>query len=185
MLDKQGKKEALKTAREAIQNRFDDLELRPVAQDQDLMKPGGVFVTLKLGNKLRGCIGQLSSPRPIIETIAEMAEAAAFQDDRFPPLTKQESKKIIIEISILSPLKKIKQPLEEIKVGKHGVWLTTKDKTRGGLFLPQVATENNWDLETFMDELCENKAGIDKKLWRENKLDIYTFTAEIFSEKDL
>ena len=109
-----------------------------------------------------------------------MAIAAAVEDLRFNQVKLDEMKDIEIEISVLSPLKKINNPFKEIEIGKHGVII--KSGLRSGVFLPQVATENNWDLERFMDELCENKTGLSKDAWKSGEIDIYIFSAEIFEE---
>ncbi len=109
-----------------------------------------------------------------------MAVAATVDDNRFLPVSLKEMKDISIEISVLSPLKKIKNPIQEIEIGKHGV--IVQQGLNSGVFLPQVATENNWDLEEFMGQLCQQKAGLSKDAWKTGEVDIYVFTAEIFSE---
>jgi AmmeMemoRadiSam system protein A len=109
-----------------------------------------------------------------------MALAAAFKDPRFLSLQPDEIDDIKIEISVLSPMQKINNP-EIIEVGKHGVYITKG--INSGVFLPQVATEEGWTKEQFLDNLCEHKAGIDKNAWRDGSADLYIFTAQMFEEE--
>jgi AmmeMemoRadiSam system protein A len=120
-----------------------------------LQEKRGVFVTLKKRGQLRGCIGYIQPFRPLEQAVREMALAAAFQDPRFSPLSRDELGEISVEISVLSPLKRIERP-EEIEVGKHGLYIVLGN--RSGLLLPQVATEYGWDALTFLEETCY-KAG--------------------------
>ena len=105
-----------------------------------------------------------------------MALAAAFQDTRFNPLTRDELKDIDIEISVLTPLEKI-DSIEEIEVGKHGIYIT--QGLYSGLLLPQVATEYGWDRKSFLEHTC-TKAGLPKESWNEKDTEIYVFSADIF-----
>lgn len=186
-LSQEAKKELLSISRSAIEqylergniSKFEKFKIKNPA----LLKPGGAFVTLKKDGFLRGCIGRLTSDTPLGETVAQMAIEAAFGDPRFPPLTKEELPNIEIEISVLSPLKKINDPFSEIEIGKHGV--VVRKGSHSGVFLPQVAKENNWDLETFMNELCLNKAGLEKEAWKTGTVEIYTFEAQVFKEGEL
>lgn len=144
-------------------------------------EPRGCFVTLHKKGALRGCIGTFFSDNPLWQNVKDMAVQAAFYDPRFPPLAKSELKDIDIEISVLSPLREIKN-VNEIKVGEHGIYIT-KGHNRGVL-LPQVATENKWDLETFLEHTCL-KAGLHPKAWKEPSVTIEIFSAEVFGEKDI
>ncbi|HEX67952.1 MAG TPA: AmmeMemoRadiSam system protein A, partial [bacterium] len=144
-----------------------------------LKKPGACFVTLKENGRLRGCIGTLFPGKPLYENVARMAVSAAFYDYRFPPLRKEELEKIKIEISVLSPLKRIKS-FEEIEVGKHGLYLI-KGSYRGVL-LPQVATEYGWDRWQFL-QAVSRKAGLPPDAYKEGAV-IYIFTAEVFGEEE-
>ena len=182
MLAKEEKKELLKIARNSIDYYFKGLIYQPATSFKKLKKPQGAFVTLKIEGEPRGCLGNLEAKEPLYKVVRTMSLSAAFADTRFPLLRKEEFERTIIEISALSPLKKIKDPFQEIKIGEHGVLVKSKNDYRSGLFLPQVAIENNWNLEKFMNELCENKAGLEPDAWRKGEVDIYTFTAEIFSE---
>jgi len=143
-----------------------------------LLSKSGCFVTIKIHDRLRGCIGSFTSGKPLHTTVREMAVAAATRDPRFYPLSHEELADIKLEISVLSPLKKI-ETVEEIQVGTHGLYIE-KDLFRGVL-LPQVATEYGWDRTSFLAQTCL-KAGLDKDAWK-NEADIYIFTAQIFSEK--
>jgi len=143
---------------------------------ETLREKRGAFVTLHKGHNLRGCIGYIRAQKPLYQTIQEMAQAAAFQDARFKPVTRDELKDITVEISVLTPLTKINR-VEEIAVGTHGIYIV-KD-FHSGLLLPQVATENKWDRETFLRHTC-TKAGLPEHAWRENDAEIYIFSADIF-----
>jgi AmmeMemoRadiSam system protein A len=144
----------------------------------NLASKRGCFVTIKTMGKLRGCIGSFTSAKPLYAAVQEMAVAAATRDPRFYPLGPEELDSVELEISVLSPLKKI-DSIEEIQVGIHGLYIE-KDMFRGVL-LPQVATEYGWDRVTFLAQTCM-KAGLDKEAWK-NEADIYIFSAQVFSEK--
>ncbi len=145
-----------------------------------LEQPLGAFVTLRESGDLRGCIGRFQPDIPLYEVVIEMATAAATQDYRFSPVSPKELDKIDYEISVLSPLRKVAS-WKEIQLGKHGVEVVRG--FRSGVFLPQVATETGWDLDTFMSNLCAHKAGLDPDAWKDPKTDIYVFTAQVFEEK--
>lgn len=136
----------------------------------------GAFVTLHKHGQLRGCIGLIEAVKPLAETVQEMARAAAFRDPRFPPLTPEELPAIDIEISVLTPFRRITD-VGEIEVGKHGLMIE-KGYNRG-LLLPQVATEYKWDRETFLRQTCL-KAGLPPEAWKEPDCKIFIFSAEIF-----
>jgi len=108
-----------------------------------------------------------------------MAVAAAFDDPRFPPLKAEELKDLELEISVLSPLKKIRD-IHEIEVGKHGLYIVRG--YHSGLLLPQVAIEYGWDRETFLEETCY-KAGLPPDAWRDAQTEIYVFSADYFGEE--
>jgi len=175
------KRKMLKAAREAIKNYIDKNEIMKIIyKDEIFDRELGLFVTLKKYGQLRGCIGMIEPRETLGEGIVNMACAAAFNDRRFRPVLKKELKDIEIEISILSPLKKISSP-EEIEMGKHGVIIKKGLKT--GIFLPQVAEETGWDKETFMSNLCAHKAGLPADAWKKDKgVDIYIFTVYSFKE---
>jgi AmmeMemoRadiSam system protein A len=141
----------------------------------------GAFVTLHKKGALRGCIGYVEAIKPLYQSVQDMAIAAAFQDPRFPPLSEDEFNDIDIEISVMSPLKRI-DGVNEVEVGKHGIII--KKGFYQGLLLPQVATEQGWDRNTFLQHTCY-KAGLDGDCWKEPDTEIYVFSAEVFSEKEL
>ena len=141
-----------------------------------LKEKGGAFVTIKKKGDLRGCIGYIRAVLPIYETVKEAAIQAAFHDPRFSPIDRDEWKDIDIEISVLTPFKKIKD-VEEIEVGRHGLYIEQGYDT--GLLLPQVATEYSWDRTTFLEHTC-HKAGLAKDAWKSADTTIYIFSAEVF-----
>ncbi|MEE8382489.1 MAG: AmmeMemoRadiSam system protein B [Thermodesulfobacteriota bacterium] len=141
-----------------------------------LKEKRGAFVTLHKRGNLRGCIGYIRAQKPLHETIKEMALAAAFQDNRFNPVKKDELKDIDIEISVLTPLKKI-DSIEEIEVGRHGIYITKG--YHSGILLPQVATEYGWDRNKFLEHTC-TKAGLPTDAWKKKDTEIYIYSADIF-----
>ena len=140
----------------------------------------GAFVSLYVEGKLRGCIGHIRGEKPLVKTVAEMATAAAFHDPRFPPVTTAELEKLEYEISVLTPLRRISD-VAEIKVGTHGIYM--KSDSCAGLLLPQVATEWGWDRKTFLERTCI-KAGLPEDAWKDEKTEIYIFSADVFSPED-
>jgi hypothetical protein len=136
----------------------------------------GAFVTIKQRGELRGCIGYIEGRGPLYKTIEEMAEAAAFKDPRFYPVSEKELPDLEYEISVLTPLQKIKD-INEIEVGKHGIYI--KKGWNSGLLLPQVATEYGWDRQTFVEHTCQ-KAGLPSNAWKDKTAEIYIFSADIF-----
>lgn len=155
------------------------LPLLPKVKDEFASK-NGAFVTLHKRKTLRGCIGNMVGHGPLVNTIQEMAIAAATSDPRFMPVRIDEMPEIDLEISVLSPMRRITD-VSEIQVGVHGIMMS-----RGlnrGVLLPQVAVEYNWDRETFLKETC-NKAGLPADAWKDSKTTIEIFSAEVFGEKD-
>src|SRR3989339_1874716 len=130
--------------------------------------------------ELRGCIGNIIGQKPLFETIRDMAIESATGDPRFEPVTKDELKDIEIEISVLSPLKKI-EDMAEFQIGVHGVLV--KKGWSQGVFLPQVAEETGWNKEEFLSNLCVHKAGLPADAWKDAKTEKYIFSALVFSEK--
>ena len=170
----------LETARRSIETAFDGKYWLPSDSQltQTLKAECGAFVTLHLHGRLRGCIGNIVGVRPLYKTVAEMARAAAFEDDRFRPLTREELEQVHIEISVLSPLRQISSP-DEIVLGRDGV-LMVKDG-RSGTFLPQVADETGWSKEEFLGHCARDKAGIGWNGWKD--ADLYVYQAEVFDEQ--
>jgi len=141
-----------------------------------LKEKGGAFVTIRNKHQLRGCIGHITGHLPLHETIREMAIQAAFHDPRFGSLKQDEWKDTDVEISVLTPMKKI-DTIDEIQVGLHGLYI--EKGSYSGLLLPQVAIENEWDRTAFLEYTCY-KAGIPKDAWKSKDTDIYIFSAEVF-----
>lgn len=182
MLNQEQRKRLLSIARQSIEHYLKTgKKLEVVETDPILNQLNGAFVTLHEHGQLRGCIGNIVGSLPVYLTIRDMAVQAAVNDSRFSPLKLTELKEIEIEISILSELKKINDPLS-IRLGIDGVLL--KRGLNSGVFLPQVATETGWSKEEFLSYLCSHKAGIPSDAWKEKSTEIYVFTAEVFSEKN-
>jgi AmmeMemoRadiSam system protein A len=161
----------------AIKNRLEN-ESPSVSQSitDTLNEKRGAFVSLHKHGQLRGCIGYVHGFKPLAKAINDMAIAAAFKDPRFPPLNENELEDLDIEISVLTPMKQISN-INEIEVGKHGLMMIKGPYS--GLLLPQVATQYNWDRQTFLSETC-HKAGLPVDAWKDDETEIYTFSAEIF-----
>ncbi len=164
-----------KIAHDAIKTTLEDKKYI-YAKDEKLEFEKGLFVTLHLDNELRGCIGRIRTDLPLYEATAEMAQAAAFDDPRFPKLTSEEFDKVDIEISVLSQLERVKN-FDKIKIGKHG--LLIKLDFNSGLLLPQVASDLNWDTTEFLEQTCL-KAGLPKNSYQSKYAEVYTFTADVF-----
>lgn len=147
--------------------------------DPQLKSVSGAFVTLHKQGELRGCIGNITGEKPLFETIRDMAIASATGDPRFPAVTREELKKVDIEISVLTPLKRI-TGIDEFQLGIHGVLV--KSGWNQGVFLPQVALETGWSKEEFLSQLCAHKAGLSADAWKDPKTELYIFSAIIFSE---
>ena len=143
----------------------------------------GVFVTLKRGERLRGCIGFSEPVFPLKDALMKAAVAAATEDPRFPPVQPDELRQISVEVTVLTP----PEPLScapamrssHIEPGRHG--LIVSGMGRGGLLLPQVATEYGWDAITFLDQTCI-KAGLPSGCWRQDNISVQIFEGQIFEE---
>lgn len=181
MLNENQRKKLLRIARESITSYVrDNKRERFTETDAVLNEPMGAFVTLHEGGELRGCIGNMVGAGPLYQTVASMAVEAATGDPRFSPLSPSEIDKVDVEISVLSPLKKVSNP-DEIKIPGHGV--IVRRGFRSGVYLPQVADETGWTKEEFLTSLCAHKAGLAPDAWKDPKTEIYIFTAEVFGEK--
>jgi len=142
-----------------------------------LLEPAAAFVSLHSGGRLRGCIGTVVAERPLHETVARMAVAAAFEDPRFAPLLESEMPSVEIEISRLS----VMHPVDPADVcpGVHGVSLISGEHR--AVFLPQVARAQHWDRETLLSELCR-KALLPAAAWRRPGMQLMVFVAEVFGD---
>ncbi|MCF8260056.1 MAG: AmmeMemoRadiSam system protein A [Melioribacteraceae bacterium] len=182
-LTKEEKSVLIKIARDSIKNLFDDNELvTPDIEKHPVLNSNcGAFVTLKINNSLRGCIGYIISDQPLYSTISDAALQSAGNDPRFPKLTRTEFEQVKIEISVLSepfPLKSY----DEIILGKHGLIL--EEGGHRALLLPQVPAEHGMNKDQFLSALCE-KGGFKADLWKRKKLTLKAFTAIVFDESDL
>ena len=130
----------------------------------------GAFVSLHKHGRLRGCIGHFGEDTPLYEIVAEMARAAAFEDPRFTPVSRDELDDIDIEISVLTPMRRI-QSLDEFELHRHGIYI--RKGYRSGTFLPQVADEVNWTKEEFVGHCSQDKAGLGWDGWRDAELYVY------------
>lgn len=147
--------------------------------DDDIFKNKyGAFVTLHKKGNLRGCIGYIEGIKPLKYTIEDMAVSAAFNDPRFAPVSEEEYSDIDVEISILTPIVEVKN-VNEIEVGKDGIIISSGFNR--GLLLPQVATEQNWDRDTFLSHTCL-KAGLPADIWKTENIKIEKFSAYVFGE---
>lgn len=143
---------------------------RPSHLTDNLLAKCGAFVSLHKQNRLRGCIGHFGEDVPLHEIVAEMARAAAFEDPRFVPVSHEELDDIDIEISVLTPMRRI-QSLDEFEMHRHGIYI--RKGYRSGTFLPQVADEVNWTKEEFVSHCAQDKAGIGWEGWRDAELYVY------------
>lgn len=186
-MDDKQKQTLLKVARDTVEAVIMKRPTQtPESDDPELNAPCGCFVTLKNRGRLRGCIGQFTSDRPLIELVAEMAKAAVTSDPRFfaDPVKPSEREHLDVEISVLSPLQRTEDPLS-LRLGVDGVYI--KRSRLSGCFLPQVATETGWTKEEFLSYCCAHKAGLAADAWKDPETEVYFFTAEVFGAdfKDL
>ena len=167
----------IRLAHDSISSALQNYEIALDPPTPHLAEPRGAFTSLYLSGELRGCVGFVAASNSVYRAVVETARAAAFNDNRFPPVTLDEAPNLQIELSILSP----PQPIdpEAIEIGRHGLLITQSG--RRGLLLPQVAAERAWDCLTFLDQTCR-KAGLPPEAWR-NGASVLAFTAEIFGEK--
>ena len=187
-LNKTQQKRLLEIAKQAVETYVKEGKIIKIEEKDELLSSHqGVFVTLEKNEQLRGCVGVFSAQggpasggEPLYQNVIEMAISAAVNDPRFSPVSKSELKDLSYEVSVLSPLEKV-DSWEKIEIGKHGVQI--RKGNRGGVFLPQVATENNWDRETFLSVLCSGKAGLLSDCYKDKDTEIYIFTAQVFGEK--
>ena len=152
----------------------DSLDGKPISHHSPLTshlsEKCGAFVSLHKHGRLRGCIGHFGEDVPLHEIVAEMARAAAFEDPRFMPVTADELSDIDIEISVLTPMRRI-QSLDEFELHRHGIYI--RKGYRSGTYLPQVADEVNWTKEEFVSHCAQDKAGIGWDGWKDAELYVY------------
>jgi AmmeMemoRadiSam system protein A len=139
--------------------------------------PRGIFVTIHIRGRLRGCIGVIEAEEPVGEAVVRCAASAALHDPRFPPLRQEELPDLQIELSLLSPLTPIRP--DDVEIGSHGL-LISRGAQRG-LLLPQVAVEHRLSREQFLEETCQ-KAGLPRTAWRDSDTKLLGFNCEVFSD---
>jgi len=149
-----------------------------LSKDPAFDLPAAVFVTITENGALRGCIGTLEPRMTLMDAVRYAADAAAFHDGRFQPLRVEELDRIKLEISVLSPMKRVPDA-DAVTPRRNGVLLARDG--RSGLFLPQV-WEQIPGKEDFLGELCSQKAGLERGCWRDKKTSIYTFTVDSAQE---
>lgn len=151
----------------------------------NLKEKRGVFVTLYINKDLRGCIGLPIPIQPLADAVRDMAISAATEDYRFQQVTEHDIGELQVEVSVLSVPEELKlenkeDAVKKVKVGRDG--LIIESDWQRGLLLPQVAVEEKWDSETFLNHTCI-KAGLHDECWKEKNTRIYTFHAVIFTEQ--
>jgi AmmeMemoRadiSam system protein B/AmmeMemoRadiSam system protein A len=182
-LSKKDKKELLTIARNTLDQyiRFNKTpEIKTSGFSGQINTPCGVFVTLKENGELRGCIGRFTAEEPLYQVVQQMTIASSTEDGRFQPVDPKEIGRITIELSVLSPMKRINS-IDEIVMGKHGIYI--KKGYRSGTFLPQVATETGWSKEDFLGHCSRDKAGLSWNGWKD--AEIYIYEAVVFSEEEI
>lgn len=171
----------IKYARSVVESKFSPVEKIDISRYSDKR---GVFVTLKKGGNLRGCIGYPYPVLPLNIALGKAAKSAAFSDPRFPPVSSEELKSISYEVSVLTlPSELIVEDRAKlpslIKIGRDG--LIVELHGMSGLLLPIVAVEWNFDPKTFLDQVCV-KAGLPKNSWLLPECKIFTFEAQVFDD---
>jgi hypothetical protein len=158
----------------ALQNISDSLDGKPIAIPSSLTPTlkakCSAFVSLHKHGQLRGCIGHFGEDVPLHEIVAEMARAAAFEDPRFMPVTRDELHDLDIEVSVLTPMRRI-HSLDEFELHRHGIYI--RKGYRSGTFLPQVADDVNWTKEEFIGHCSRDKAGLGWDGWKDAELYVY------------
>lgn len=182
MLDTNDRQALFRIARATIEAGLESREVsfNPESMSEPLRRTGGAFVTLTIGDALRGCIGTVVAVEPLYRSVSKNAANAAFKDPRFHPLSREEYQGVAIEISVMYPLEDVDR-IESIEIGVHGLLVSFGGSS--GLLLPQVASEHEWDRETFLRETCR-KAGLGADTWRRPECQVRMFRAEVFSEQD-
>jgi AmmeMemoRadiSam system protein A len=172
------KKQLMKIAGEAVRSAIVWGKTKPVITkklNKNLKESAGAFVSIYVSGKLRGCMGSFTGNYSLAETVSRSAFSAC-NDNRFTPPVEDELDSITIEISALTPLKKVNS-IEEIELGRHGIFIRSGLNT--GTFLPQVAEKQGWTLEEFLGRCSRDKAGLGWEGWKNAEL--YTYEATIFT----
>lgn len=185
-LNKEEKKTLLVIARDSLEkyinehDRLEDIETKYKLSEK-LKEKAGVFVTLRIKDQLRGCIGSLVGTTALYKEVSDNAVNSAVNDPRFPAVKSDELKKIDLEISVMTPLQKI-DDYKKIRLGIDGVII--KMKSSQAVFLPQVATETGWNLDEFLSHLCQ-KAWLPADAYKSPAMEFFIFQAQVFGEEEL
>ncbi len=185
-LNQEDKRFLLDLARRAIEVYLKEGIHIPSLAPPHLMKPAGVFVTLKKHGELRGCIGYPLPIKPLADAVVDNAINAAVNDPRFPPVRLEELKDIIIEITVLTepeplPYHDPEDLKRKIKIGRDGLIL--RYGPYAGLLLPQVPVEEGWNVEQYLAHLCL-KAGLPPDFWKRERVQLERFEGLCFGEED-
>jgi AmmeMemoRadiSam system protein B/AmmeMemoRadiSam system protein A len=176
------KTQLLRISRESVESavKGGELEWDSTGASANLLKEAAVFVTIHKRGQLRGCVGSLVPVQSLGAAVAAAARSAAQRDPRFAPVSENELPELNFEISVLSPFRRVRDT-DQVKIGQHGLWI---EKGRNqGLLLPQVATDHNWDRNTFLEQTCI-KAGLSPEAWKEDDTEIFVFSATVFGEEN-
>ena len=175
------KETLLLIAGRAIEERLDPLKDQPSwspAISEALETRCGAFVSLYVDKKLRGCIGTFSEEEPLYLNVTNMAVSAAVSDTRFSSILPGELSRLEIEISILTPRRRIYDP-DDVEIGRHGIYI--RQGSNRGTLLPQVAVNQNWSVNDFLGNCSRYKAGIGWHGWK--TAEVYTYEALVFKSK--
>ena len=172
----------LQLARQSVETAVREGKLLdpPTVSDASLAIPRGAFVTLTKKSQLRGCIGYTVPVKPLYLTVRDVAAFAALRDSRFPPVRESELSDLEYEISVLTPFRHM-QDMNELRIGEHGLLVRRGDQI--GVLLPQVATEQRWNRQTFLEQACL-KARLPENAWRDQETDVFLFSATVFGDHD-
>ncbi|MGO9648924.1 MAG: AmmeMemoRadiSam system protein A [Terriglobales bacterium] len=168
----------LKLAHASIEAALENREIPLHPPSPHLAEPRGAFTTIYFRGQLHGCVGFVLPVASLYRTIAETARAAAFEDTRFLPVTREQATELEVSLSILSGLQPIRP--EDVQIGRHGLLISHHG--RRGLLLPQVPVEHAWDRVTFLEQTCR-KAGLPPDAWQQGAT-IEAFTAEVFADAE-
>jgi len=179
-LDQKEKDALIRIARKSVETAVREKKLYepPPPEFESLLREYGVFVTLRKKGELRGCIGWITTEKPLYLAVRDTATFAALQDPRFDPVNAGELRELEYEISVLTPFRRVLD-VNEVRVGRDGLLIIRGHNE--GVLLPQVAAEERWDRKTFLEEACR-KAGLPRQAWQDEATDIFVFSALVFSE---
>jgi AmmeMemoRadiSam system protein B/AmmeMemoRadiSam system protein A len=179
-LDDSEKAQLLQWAHECLKGVVNRTEVNVpnVLLKNEMRNQAGIFVSLYKNGKLRGCIGRFVSGEPLWRLVKEVTRSSATCDTRFMPVEADELSDMTIELSVLTPLKRI-DSIDEIELGRHGIYI--KKGMRSGTFLPQVADKTGWAKEEFVEHCARDKAGLTREEWR--SAEIFTYEAIVFGDE--